>query len=198
MRRLIRYPSELSIVSIRLTYVDFSPFVQSLMDPKFNSYSPARLVDELRNANHMKGLIIDPFLDLPISWLIRIAKDFRGLALLAVLCAWPALAQNPLVCVPSAVQVAVAAEGLTEPLGDIVLSCTHGTPGAVVTGNLTIFLSVNITNKIAANNVTDAIVTVDTGAGPVVTPVVGELTAPNRVVFTGLTFTVPASGNVCV
>src|SRR5579862_3223285 len=146
----------------------------------------------------MKGLIINPFLDFPILWIIGIAKDLRDLALLAALCAWPTFAQNPLVCVPSAVQVPVAAEGLTEPLGDIVLSCSHGTPGATVTGNLTVFLSVNITNKIAANNATDAIVTLDTGAGPVVAPVVGELTAPNRVVFTGLTFTVPASGNVNV
>ncbi len=99
---------------------------------------------------------------------------------------------------PGAVQVPVAVEGLTEPLGNILLSCTQGTPGAVVNGNLTVFLSVNITNKIGSDNITDAIVTVDTGSGPVVAPVVGALVAPNRVVFTGLTFTVPASGNVSV
>src|SRR5579862_5505012 len=99
---------------------------------------------------------------------------------------------------PGAVQVPVAVEGLTEPLGNILLSCTQGTPGAVVNGNLIVFLSVNITNKIGSDNITDAIVTVDTGSGPVVAPVVGALVAPNRVVFTGLTFTVPASGNVSV
>jgi uncharacterized protein (TIGR03437 family) len=123
---------------------------------------------------------------------------WRGLALLVALGAWPAFSQNPLVCDPGAVQVPVAAEGLAEELGEIELSCTHGTPGAVVNGNLTVFLSVNITNKVGSNNLTDAIVMVDTGSGPVVAPVVGELTAPNRVVFTGLTFTVPASGNVDV
>jgi uncharacterized protein (TIGR03437 family) len=120
------------------------------------------------------------------------------LALLAALGAWPAFSQNPLVCIPAGVQLPVAAEGLAEGLGDILLSCTQGTPGAVVSGNLTVFLSVNITNKVAANNITDAIVTVDTGSGPVVASVVGEVTAPNRVVFNGLTFTVPASGNVDV
>jgi uncharacterized protein (TIGR03437 family) len=130
--------------------------------------------------------------------LLNLSKGIRGLAFLAALSAWPAFSQNPLVCIPGGVQVPVASEGLTEALGDILLSCTHGTPGAVVTGNLTVFLSVNITNKIASNNITDAMVTVDTGSGPVVAPVVGELTAPNRVVFTGLTFTVPASGNVSV
>ena len=127
-----------------------------------------------------------------------LSKGLCGLALLVLLGAGPAFSQNPLVCVPGGVQVVVASEGLTEPLGDILLSCTQGTPGAIVTGNLTVFLSVNITNKIASNNITDAIVTLDTGAGPVVASVVGELTAPNRVVFTGLTFTVPASGNLSI
>lgn len=127
---------------------------------------------------------------------VTFPTGLRCLALLTVLGAGPAFSQNPLVCDPGAVQVSVSSEGLTEGLGDILLSCTHGTPGAVVNGNLTVFLSVNITNKVGSNNITDAVVMVDTGSGPVVAPVVGELTAPNRVVFTGLTFAVPASGNV--
>ena len=74
-------------------------------------------------------------------------------------------------CTPSAVPPIVRSEGITERTGDILLDCTRGTPGAIVKGNLTVFLNVSVTNKLLANNTTDVLLTVDTGTiiqGPVI------------------------------
>ena len=97
-------------------------------------------------------------------------------------------------CVPSAVPPVVRSEGVAERMGDILLDCSGGTPFAVVAGNLTVFLSVNVTNKLASNNFTDVQLTVDLGAGPAPANVSAQPYAPNAVVFNGLSFTVPASG----
>jgi uncharacterized protein (TIGR03437 family) len=89
----------------------------------------------------------------------------------------------------------VRAEGLTERMGDIVLTCSGGTPGLIFSGNLTVLLTVDVTNKLGANNVVDAQLSVDTGSGP--TPAgLAQLAAPSAVSFNGLSFTVPASGSV--
>jgi hypothetical protein len=61
----------------------------------------------------------------------------------------------PFVCTPTAVPALVRGEGLAERMGDILISCTGGPPGGVVGGNLTVFLNVNVTNKLI-NNFTDA------------------------------------------
>ncbi|MGH9722780.1 MAG: hypothetical protein ACRD8O_21435, partial [Bryobacteraceae bacterium] len=90
----------------------------------------------------------------------------------------------------------VHAEGLAERMGDIVFSCSGGAPGSVVTGNLTFFLSVNVTNRVSSTNVLDTRLTVNTGSGPVAANVPGTLTSTNAVAYNGLSFTVPASGQV--
>ena len=60
----------------------------------------------------------------------------------------------------------VRTEGLTERLGDISLACSGATAGSVVSGNLTIFLPVTITNRVDTNNQThDAAILVDSGSG---------------------------------
>ncbi len=70
-------------------------------------------------------------------------------------------------------------------------------PGATVTGNLSFFLNVNVTNKLAANNTfTDVFLTVDTGSGPVPVNITPAPTQQDGVVFNGVSFTVPPSGNV--
>src|SRR5260370_38998065 len=98
-------------------------------------------------------------------------------------------AQNGLICAPSAVPPLVKAEGITERIGDIVMPCTGGTAGTRITGNLSIFLPVNITNRISANNtITDIVFTIDTGSGPQPGNVTAMLTGNRSLVFNGVSF----------
>ena len=99
----------------------------------------------------------------------------------------------PFVCTPTAVPALVHAEGLTERLGDILISCSGGAPGGVVGGNLTVFLNVNVTNKLI-NNFTDVQMTVDNGSGPVAANVGAQPFGAGAVVFNGLSFTLSGSG----
>jgi len=92
----------------------------------------------------------------------------------------------------------VRAEGLTERLGDILLQCSSSnlssTSGTVFNANLTVFLPVNITNRVDASNMThDAVVLVDLGSGPIPTPVAGQVSG-SSIAFSGISYTVPASG----
>ncbi len=104
-------------------------------------------------------------------------------------------AQSPVICNPTAVPTLVRTEGIAERVGDIILQCS-GTPGAVSVSNLTLFLPANITNRISAANVPDVIFTIDTGSGPIPANASIQLTGVNAISFSGLTFTVPASGQV--
>lgn len=127
---------------------------------------------------------------------IRIGKRLPGAALLLYTCFLPAYSQSTLVCTTTAVNALVRSEGVTEQMGDVVLDCSGGKPGVTITVNLTVFLTVNITNKLLANNVTDAQLLVDTGSGPAPANVPAQPFGANAVVFNGLSFTIPASGKV--
>lgn len=118
-----------------------------------------------------------------------------SLAAAVVIGAPLSLAQSALVCNPTAVPTLVRTEGIAERVGDIALQCV-GTPGTVSNSNLTLFLPANITNRITAANVPDVILTVDTGSGPVPASASIQLTGANAISFNGLTFTVPATGQV--
>src|ERR1035441_9356401 len=101
-------------------------------------------------------------------------------------------------CQVSTSPVQVRAEGLTERLGDIVLQCSGSVPGAVFTGNFTLYLpvTVNVTNRVDANNQTrDAVVSVDLGSGFVPTAIAGQVSG-SSISFNGISYTAPASGNV--
>ncbi len=103
---------------------------------------------------------------------------------------------SSLSCVATAVTTLVRAEGITERLGDITLSCTGGTPSGAVTTNLTLFLPVNVTNRLGAGDTLDASLTIDSGAGPVPAPP-PTLASPSSLAFNGLMFTLsPAGGAV--
>src|ERR1700751_4676654 len=75
-------------------------------------------------------------------------------------------AQTILTCNSTSVPPIVHVEGIAERIGDIVLNCSGGMPAAQITGNLSIFLSVNVTNRVSGSNVTDVVFTVDSGSGP--------------------------------
>src|SRR5262249_460310 len=81
-----------------------------------------------------------------------------------------------LTCSESAVPPIVKGEGIAERTGDIALNCSGGAPGAIVDGNLSIFLNVNIANRLVGNAFTGVIFTIDTGSGPQpvnLTPTIG-------------------------
>src|SRR5271155_4509575 len=92
-------------------------------------------------------------------------SKFRMPVFLLVLGTGSILAQ-PSVCVTSATPPVVRAEGLTERIGDILLSCT-GTPGNTVNANITIGLNTNLTNRVSSGGmVVGTVFTIDSGAGP--------------------------------
>ena len=109
----------------------------------------------------------------------------------------PAFAQAQSSCVVSSVPIQVRAEGLTERMGDILLQCSGFPPGATLSGNLTIFLPVSITNRVDSNNQTqDTVLFVDYGSGFV--PSRTGLVAGGSIAFNGISFTVPPSGNLAI
>ena len=108
-----------------------------------------------------------------------------------------AYAQSALLCTPLASPLEVRSEGIAERVGNIQLTCTGGIPGNVVTSNMTFFLNVAVTNKLASNgNFTDVLLTIDTGSGPTPVNVPAEPFGTDAVTFNGVTFTLPPSGSV--
>src|SRR5581483_1743728 len=98
-------------------------------------------------------------------------------------------------CAVTSVPAEVRAEGLTEPLGDILIQCSGSTPGAVLTGNLTVALPVSVTNRVDSTNLaTASVVFADLGTGFTPLPNTAQI-SNNLVVVNGLNITVPASGS---
>ncbi len=97
-------------------------------------------------------------------------------------------------CVVSANPTQVRGEGLTERFGAIVFQCSGFVPSSTVSGNLTFFLPVNITNRVDTNNnALDAVLALDTGGGLTPTAIAGKI-AGNNITFQGLNVTVPPTG----
>src|SRR5947199_2068164 len=98
-------------------------------------------------------------------------------------------------CEITSVPAQLRAEGLTELLGDILIQCSGSTPGAVLTGNLTVALPVSVTNRVdSANLATASVVFADLGTGFTPLPNAAQI-VNNLVVVNGLNITVPASGS---
>src|ERR1700693_1038564 len=103
-------------------------------------------------------------------FLTRSGIRLSGLLTLLFLTIAPTYAQTLPVsgrCTVTSVPSQARAEGLTERMGDIILQCSGSNPGAVLSGNLSIFLPVSITNRVDSNssNLThDAILSVDFGS----------------------------------
>lgn len=99
-----------------------------------------------------------------------------------------------LTCNANATPPVIHAEGITERIGDITLNCSGGVPSATITGNFSIFLNVNITNRVVGDTVIGVVFTVDNGSGPqpVATPAL--LTNPSGLVYNGLSFKLSSTG----
>ncbi len=97
-------------------------------------------------------------------------------------------------CNVSATPTQVRGEGLTERFGAILFQCSGFLPASNVSGNLTLFLPVSITNRVDNNNnALDTVLSLDMGAGLTPTAIAGKI-AGNNITFQGITLTVPASG----
>lgn len=98
-------------------------------------------------------------------------------------------------CQVTSTPLQVRAEGVTERLGDIGLECTGGTPGSLLSANLTLFLPVAVTNRIDANfQAVDSLLAIDTGSGFAASAVRAQISG-NTVGFYGLSAVVP-TGNL--
>jgi uncharacterized protein (TIGR03437 family) len=107
-----------------------------------------------------------------------------------------ASAATPINCTPAAAYPLIHSEGITERIGDIVFYCSGGSAGALITGNLSVSLNVNITNRVAGNDVTDVVFTIDNGSGPQPAGVPGMIAGPGLLVYSGLSFTLSPAGGV--
>jgi uncharacterized protein (TIGR03437 family) len=102
----------------------------------------------------------------------------------------------PSQCVVSSVPVQVRAEGLAERLGDIDLQCSNANPGAVLSGNLTLYLPASVSNRVDSNGMAaDAVLLVDYGSGFTPTGITGQV-GNGTIAFNGFSATAPASGSI--
>lgn len=118
-------------------------------------------------------------------------------------CILPAIASAqtagaPLLCtVNSGVPPIVRAEGLSELVADLVVTCTGGNPGAAFTATFTLFFNTNVTSRSANGVETDALLLVDDGG--LVQPQQGtpaiyralKGTSANALVFSNVSVTPP-------
>jgi len=94
-------------------------------------------------------------------------------------------------CQVTSTPIQVRYEGATERLGDVTLLCTGAAPGTMLTGNLTLYFPVAVTNRIDLNNQTrDAVLSIDTGSGFAPSAIPG-LVSLNSISFNGLNFAAP-------
>src|ERR1051326_968491 len=125
-------------------------------------------------------------------------KFYRVFALLgiAISCGYAQTLPVSGSCSVTAVPSQTRAEGITERIGDIILQCAGSNPGTLLSGNFSVALPVSITNRIDANNqTTDVVLSVDYGSGFVPTAIPGQI-LNNILTFSGISFTIPPSGNL--
>jgi len=73
---------------------------------------------------------------------------------------------NPLVCnTTTSVPPTVRAEGFTELVGDIVISCQGGNPAIAQTANFQLFLNTNITSRLLSGGLSEALLIIDEAGG---------------------------------
>jgi uncharacterized protein (TIGR03437 family) len=132
----------------------------------------------------------------PLTRIGRRAQLPLGLVVLTINIAYAQAGGASATCAASAVPHQVLLEGVTEPLGDIVLKCSSANPGTTFSGNYTVIFPVDVTNRIDSNSLTtDAVFSVDYGLGYTPVPGVSGRISGHTITFNGVTLTVPASGH---
>lgn len=101
-----------------------------------------------------------------------------------------------LICTTSATPLIMHAEEITDAVGPIEIVCTGGPPAASMVENVTILLNVPVTNRINAQNVTDAGFTADSGSGPVAVSSQGLLMFTYSVVWNDVHLTLSPTGSI--
>ena len=106
------------------------------------------------------------------------------------------LAQPSASCGTTSVPPIVRAENLSERIADVVYICS-GSAGLPITGNFTIALNTEISNRLSAGNlVTGIVFTVNSGAGPVAILMQPYLASSNTLVYNAVPISMPAQGSV--
>lgn len=121
-----------------------------------------------------------------------------GLMAVVAGCAWaqPATGVN---CQATAVPTILRVEGLSERVGDMLLNCSGGAPGATIRGELTL-ISFNgpITNKLLANGSLDIVMTANSGSGETIVNTPATATAANQLTFASVQFVLSATGTAAL
>lgn len=105
-------------------------------------------------------------------------------------------AQAALSCTATATSVAVRAEGLAEPVGELVLTCTGGIAGQPLSLTVQIVANTRITSRILTlPDTVEALLLIDSPPYTPATVVAGRLVTENSVVFSPVTTTQPGAGN---
>ncbi|MFN9457998.1 MAG: hypothetical protein ACK6D7_11550 [Acidobacteriota bacterium] len=102
-------------------------------------------------------------------------------------------------CRAAAVPAIVRVEGLSERVGDMVLNCTGGAPGATLRGELTLIsFDGPVTNRLLANGALDIVVTANNGSGEAIVNTTAQAVAANQVTLGGLQVVLSATGTVAL
>jgi hypothetical protein len=105
---------------------------------------------------------------------------------------WPV--QASMNCVLTATPLQVSSEGLAEPVGEILITCSQGAPGGAVQGALQVFLSAPIANRLTSGRILQGVTAqINTGSTYVPLPVSAEL-SNDSVAFQNLQFNLSAEG----
>ena len=118
----------------------------------------------------------------------------RGKILFAILWSIPVALRAQTICVPTTVLPLIRSEGITERVGDIVLTCS-GSANSSLTANFTVALNSNVTNQISSGSSLNGIVfTIDSGSGPQPVLIQPLLTGQNAIFYNGVTVAFSAAG----
>ena len=97
-------------------------------------------------------------------------------------------------CLLSSSPPPLRAEGLTETLGQILISCSGFTPGAKISGNFFLVFPVSVTNRVDADGfASEPVLSIDYGLGPAPSGLSAVVNG-NSLTFNNVQITAPAGG----